>query len=222
MRIVIAMLVISISMAGQPMAAQVRVDDGLVVPARVAITQQVVSGERCAKAAARGPTPVVRLTLVTGAELKGRVIARAEPDVYTLCDVHVMRGEFSVPGAYGAPATITRSQVHSVAEIDGLRYPNADAIDASIVRAVAELTRRDTRITIKTRNGLQMRGRITSINETHFTLTGGATSSVVAYDDVVEVRPAKLHWTWTLGFLTAAAAGGVLILTVLQCGQGGC
>lgn len=199
-RMIVTTLIASLVVAGHPVAAQQRAGR---------------APETCAKFAGANAAPAVRLTLMTGTELKGRVVGYAQPDSYVLCEVQVTRGTLSVPGSNDVAATIKRSELRAIDIVDGLRYKNADAIDTNLVRAVVELNGRERNIDIKTRDGRQMRGRITSTDDANFTVTG-ETSTPIAYGDVLEVRRAQLHWGWKAAMWSAGLTGATLLLVFLN------
>ena len=201
-RIVIVTLTVSLVAAGQPLFAQQRADD--------------VTPHTCSKPSSTNLGPIVRLTLVTGPELKGRVVGQTQADSYLLCDVQVVRGTFSIPGSDGAPALINRSEVRSIESVDGLRYKNADGIDANLVRAVVELSGSERTIDVKRTDGRKMRGRITSVNQADFTITDATASTRIAYGDVMEVQRAQLHWGWKVGLISGAMVGAIALLAFLH------
>ena len=177
--------------------------------------QRSLSRHKCTGDAGASTGPVLGLTLKTGTEIEGRLVGRAEPDGLVLCDVAGVRGRFSVPGPSGSAATISRSEVRTI-DYGGnrLRYKDADANDAELLHALVEVLGTGKGVDVKTRSGEKIRGRITSIHAADFVVARAKTSEAIAYREVTELRPTKLHWGAKLGIASASVLGVFIILAL--------
>lgn len=155
------------------------------------------------------------LTMTAGAVLDSRLV-EVKPDAIVVADSQLRQGQLTTATPMQGEVTLSRADVTRVAMVRPPReYVASGRSDMALVRYLASSWGAGTKVEIRTVTAERVKGRIASTTPKALLLTTGTTDRVIAYQDVVQLRPGGMR-TGTKIAIGATTAVGVFALVVYQ------